>query len=719
MMRRLHAWLSILGLLILAPGTADALTAAEVVEIERSLSAVEGGWESLRTDQDRLLTTAANLEEQSQRLEQCVRDAEAELGELASALAPALEPGTDTAEQRSLVYARLQDTVVECRVLTARVSAWQRRISESLTQERSLNLIETVAWWRQSEGTAEFRSAAAWLLMILLATLPLAFRRRAGGQPRTSTMAWLQPPAVAILLAAPGLALAWILDSVGVLGGVSFKTIGPFLLLALLTLGALDALAQADERRLPRSIGFWILLMFAAGITGHLTGPFPDPLVGTLAWDAASALPVLLLIVAGGGLLMSLRKAFPDDGVIRSTSMLLLGLMGVALVAWFASRINLAWFLVNGLLGTVLWLVLGYWLFRLLQHWLDQLDVGESRLQRWLRRSSAVAPGQPVPGVGWLRISVTLGILLGLVTVIDRAWRLEAFGIPNVEDLLRSGVQIGQVQVVPWDVFIGVLVFALLLTISQRIKNAVSRSLVKSGAMGLRSADAVVTVFGYIGAAIAALIGLSVAGFSFGSLAVIAGALSVGIGFGLQNIVNNFVSGLILLFERPIKQGDWVKIGDAQGLVTRIKVRSTEIQQFDRSELIVPNSELVAGRVTNMTLHDAVGRLIIPVGVAYGSDVEQVREILWTVVRAQPAVIQDGRNAPKVLFWAFGDSALEFEVRCYLRDIGAVLDARSDLHFAIERALREADIEIPFPQRVVHMAANDRAERSDTEPGDP
>jgi small-conductance mechanosensitive channel len=364
---------------------------------------------------------------------------------------------------------------------------------------------------------------------------------------------------------------------------------------------------------------------------------------------------------------------------------------------------NLAWYLVSGVVLTALWALVGYWLYQTLQHWLSQLDNGESALHRWLRRSVTVSPGQPVPGIGWLRIAIALGVGLGMITVVDGAWRLHAFGVPKLGELLRGGISVGQIDIVPWDVFVGVLCFALLLAGSQRLKSIVSRNLVRSGVVGVRSADAVVTVLGYVGAAVAALIGLSIAGFSLGSLAVVAGALSVGIGFGLQNIVNNFVSGLILLFERPIQPGDWIKVGDAEGLVTRIRVRSTEIQQFDRSELIVPNSELVSGRVTNMTLHDAVGRLIIPVGVAYGSDVEKVSQVLWSVVRDHPAVIQEGRNAPKVLFWAFGDSALEFQVRCYLREILAVIDARSELHFAIDRALREAGIEIPFPQRVVHL----------------
>jgi small-conductance mechanosensitive channel len=208
------------------------------------------------------------------------------------------------------------------------------------------------------------------------------------------------------------------------------------------------------------------------------------------------------------------------------------------------------------------------------------------------------------------------------------------------------------------------------------------------------------TIGGYIGFIIAILIGLSTAGVNFANIAIVAGALSVGIGFGLQNIVNNFVSGLILLFERPIKTGDWISVGGTEGFVKQISVRSTRIQTFDRADVIVPNSELISQQVTNRTLHDAFGRVTIPVGVAYGSDTELVRDLLLQIANDHPEVVKTGEVPPaQVLFQAFGDSTLNFELRCIIRNVSLVLVVSSEMNFAIDKRFREHKIEISFPQR--------------------
>ena len=203
----------------------------------------------------------------------------------------------------------------------------------------------------------------------------------------------------------------------------------------------------------------------------------------------------------------------------------------------------------------------------------------------------------------------------------------------------------------------------------------------------------------------AALIALSIAGVTFQNLAIIAGALSVGIGFGLQNIVNNFVSGLILLFERPIRTGDWIVVGGVEGHVRRISIRSTQIETFDHADVIVPNSDLISGNVTNWMLRDNYGRVRIPVGVAYGSDTQRVKEILLRVAREHPLVVSNSRvvSDPYVLFLSFGDSSLNFELRAHVRHVDRRLTVLSDLNFAIDDAFREAGVEIPFPQRDLHI----------------
>ncbi|MEO1310849.1 MAG: mechanosensitive ion channel domain-containing protein [Pseudomonadota bacterium] len=213
------------------------------------------------------------------------------------------------------------------------------------------------------------------------------------------------------------------------------------------------------------------------------------------------------------------------------------------------------------------------------------------------------------------------------------------------------------------------------------------------------------TLIGYAGLILAFMAGVSALGFDFSNLAIIAGALSVGIGFGLQSIVNNFVSGLILLFERPIKVGDWIVTSSGEGIVKRISVRSTEIETFDRSSVIVPNSELISGSVTNWTHKSAMGRVVVPVGVSYDEDPERIIKILQEVADAQPNALR--YPSPFVYFGGFGDSSLDFDVRLFIRDINSSLSTKRDLRVAIFKRFREENVEIPFPQRDLHVRSAD------------
>jgi len=197
------------------------------------------------------------------------------------------------------------------------------------------------------------------------------------------------------------------------------------------------------------------------------------------------------------------------------------------------------------------------------------------------------------------------------------------------------------------------------------------------------------------------LIALFLLGFSFTSLAVVAGGLSVGIGFGLQNIVNNFVAGLILLFGRSIQAGDTIQIDSTWGQVRKVNIRNTVVQTFDNATLFVPNSDLIAGKLVNWTHRDPTVRREIAVGVAYGSDTDRVREILLEAARSQPHVLP--QPEPSVQFLNFGESSLDFKLFFWVDNVSAGLSTTSDIRFAINRRFREEGIDIPFPQREVRI----------------
>ena len=192
---------------------------------------------------------------------------------------------------------------------------------------------------------------------------------------------------------------------------------------------------------------------------------------------------------------------------------------------------------------------------------------------------------------------------------------------------------------------------------------------------------------------------VSMLGLDLTKFTIIAGALSVGIGFGMQNIVNNFVSGLILLFERPIKEGDKIQVGSVSGQVERIGTRASIVRTWQGAEVIVPNADLISEQVVNWTLYDLRRRIEIPIGTAYGSDPEAVMQLLLKVATDHPHVLSD--PAPAVPFMGFGASSLDFEVRAWTLD--DIVALKSDLAVAMNRALADAGIEIPFPQRDIHL----------------
>ncbi len=212
---------------------------------------------------------------------------------------------------------------------------------------------------------------------------------------------------------------------------------------------------------------------------------------------------------------------------------------------------------------------------------------------------------------------------------------------------------------------------------------------------------AIATTVRYIITAVGVVLVFNTVGVGWSKVQWLVAALSVGLGFGLQEIVANFVSGLIILFERPIRVGDTITVSGISGTVSRIQIRATTITDWDRKELIVPNKEFVTGQLVNWSLSDSILRVVIRVGVAYGSDTNHTRRILLDVAKKSPLVLDD--PPPTAVFSEFGDSSLNFDLRVYVASIDNFVPVRHALNMAIEQGLREAKIPIPFPQRDLHM----------------
>lgn len=205
----------------------------------------------------------------------------------------------------------------------------------------------------------------------------------------------------------------------------------------------------------------------------------------------------------------------------------------------------------------------------------------------------------------------------------------------------------------------------------------------------------------YLIIALGAFLALDNLGVSVTALAGLGAILAVGIGFGLQNIAQNFVSGLILLVERPVKKGDFVEVGGVKGSVREIHARATVVTTLDNVDIIVPNGQFITEQVVNQTYDDRRVRLAIEVGVAYGSDTELVRHTLERVAAQNASVLHE--PPPNVLFSEFGESSLDFKLMVWIGEPLAAPRTSSDLRFAIDQAFRDADIEIPFPQRDLHV----------------
>ena len=369
----------------------------------------------------------------------------------------------------------------------------------------------------------------------------------------------------------------------------------------------------------------------------------------------------------------------------------------IILASDFLGYVALAAFIVDQLVWTGVVACLLFLLLKLSGEGIDKAFRPASRLNRGVTASLGLR-GERLQQIGVLLGGAVYVALCAMAALLVLApWGVASHDLLGTIQSAFFGVKIGDVTLSLSGLFLALLFFGLGYALTHAAQNWLeNRYLPLTGLdVGLRAS--IRTSVGYIGILLSILFASAYLGINTEKLALVAGALSVGIGLGLQSVVNNFVSGLILLWERLIRVGDWVVIGDEQGYVRRINVRSTEIETFDRATMIVPNGNMVTGIVKNFVRGDRVSRIKIPVQAIWGSDPEKVREVLLEAARAHEEV--QGIPAPAVLFSGFGATALSFELVCFVEDVERASRVKSDLHYAIFKLFAEAGLRMDPPSQ--------------------
>ncbi len=295
---------------------------------------------------------------------------------------------------------------------------------------------------------------------------------------------------------------------------------------------------------------------------------------------------------------------------------------------------------------------------------------------------------------------ICLFLILGALVLIVGPGEMSAAGdfLGTVRGI-AFGFRIGEFTISFSAIFAAAFWLLAALLITRALQKWLERHLLPRTELEPSLQQSIAAIVGYVGGIVAIVIALTQLGIDLQKVALIAGALSVGIGFGLQSIVSNFVSGLILLTERPIRIGDLVVVKGEEGYVRRIRVRATEIETFERASVIIPNADFITGAVKNWTHANTTGRIIVKVGVSYDCDPERVRETLLACATDHPRILK--QPPPRALLLGFGENALEFELRAYVGHVDDGLITRSDLHLDILRRFRSGGIEFPSPQFVL------------------
>ncbi len=367
----------------------------------------------------------------------------------------------------------------------------------------------------------------------------------------------------------------------------------------------------------------------------------------------------------------------------------------ISLIACLAGYVPLGRFLMDGLVATAL-VFAGLAILREFIYDGLSLLIQAKRVRTYLRLSprseQAVTP--------WVRIILDPALFLLAIIALAPAWGAPIDVAKRWILGIADGITIGDVTLSPVDIIVAGLAFFATIALTRLVQRQLLERVLPYTTMPIGLQHSISGGLSYLGVIAAATIAIAVLGVDLTNIAIVLGALSVGIGFGLQNIVNNFVSGMILLIERPVNVGDWVVIGGLEGIVKRINIRATEIETWQMASIVVPNAEVLSNAITNLTLRDRYGRLEVDVIIPFGTDTRRVEELLMEVARARPEVVS--YPAPFVVFRAYGAYGLEFRLHCFIANVMNRLIVTSEVLHAVDARLRAAGIPIPYPQSVVH-----------------
>lgn len=448
----------------------------------------------------------------------------------------------------------------------------------------------------------------------------------------------------------------------------------------------------------------WAAIAYIVGEIGRSTASlFFSPLAVVQLVEAVPVLIAALCIMAAmRSVLRGLEHADGDQApsivqIIWRWTIPIAALVGlVSIVAQLFGFLALAAFLIDRLVWTAVVLATLHLAAVLVEAVTTATLQKDTKTSNWVHENIGLSPtslgqfGVLLSGV------IKLVLIVAAASLVIAPFGVETGAFTDIINGVFTGIQIGGFSFSLTSVLLAVGLIFVGVVITRSVQGWLENRYLPRTSLDTGLKASIRTGFGYVGIILSVVLGLSYMGLNLENIALVAGALSVGIGFGLQSIVSNFVSGLILLAERPFKAGDWIIVGDEQGIVKRINVRATEIQTFDRATVLVPNSEFISGAVKNRVHRDTLGRIDIAVGVGYDSDPEQVREILLDVANKHPLTLS--YPEPAAFFVEFGASSLDFMLFAYLADVGNGYGARSDIRFEIFKRFKEAGIEIPFAQ---------------------